>query len=722
MNSTEKLVAAAQRAARKLSRAEGISYQTSLDRIAISVGRSTWSSFLAAPVAVDQTAALAAAEPDFTRISPDGHLHAAIEYGGSINARALLARPAIGGSPAGLTYSSERAVEYDLPIDARGISVQAMIAAIATSGSSSGAKTVLQDIEAAYEIDDLGDGVNMQLRLSFDLNVPPIAPVAVDEPVPDEPSRRSRLNAIAVAINAERRIDGDLQKGHLLDLTVMLPALREGADVRVDPHVETYDLVLYGAGIERVIRTGDIEEYRYFRAMMKDRGRIDPMEWRYSQYGDWMQEIDGELQQIHIATEPRNGGYDETLRIGMLPFTRRNYVRPNWDEAPKGGRIPLGSYGLLHKVEEYAEPDEIIVVSGGKGSGRTGRFVIPAIMEAYGNDVVVSDMPGTLAGRLGSAWSDRGPTLHLDPRAARTRRSPAFNPFHPDMMPTNHADAASMVAEVLLAGADETARQARSLFHGIVDLLHKAPHLRPDGHDAEQPVSLPMVVDWFDQKIDDVGDQIAGVSGTAAIRATAYLQTFASCSAAQRADVRRSMTDAFAFIRNDAMRRLLDPVIEDRGADVARALSINRNPVLIIVGGDADEGDEKLVALVMESISRLRADFALRRTHFHIDDANIVGWMPWLDSALASDHGGRHSTSTSVVLEHPEQIDHLCRSAATTGKVPGVRHWLIEEIRDVTDRQRVADAMGVRLSKVSTHRPDGRRIHVSKGNARLLRR
>lgn len=722
MNSTEKLVAAAQRAARKLSRAEGVPYQTSLDRIAISVGRSTWSSFLADPVAVDQTAATAAAEPDFTLISPDAHLHAAIAYGGSIHARALLARPAIGSTPARLIYSSERAIDYDLPIDARGVSIQAMITAIATSAGARAGVVVLQDVKAAYEIDDLGNGEDMQLRLSFDENAPPANPVFQDDPDSGETTRRSRDARIRDAIIATPRMDEKLGEYDLLDHLIQLPAFSEGADIRVDPHGDTFDVVLCGGGLERIIRTGDIDEYRQMTAAMKDRGHMDQMETRYSQYGDWEEETGGRLQRVHVASEPLNRSYNETLRIGLVPFPKRNYVMPVWHDVAKGGCLPLGAYGLMHRIEQHAGENDIVIVSGRNGSRRTGRFVVPAIMEAYGNDVIVSDMPGTLPGRLGAAWSDRGPTLHLDPRAPRGHRSPAFNPFHPDMMPTNHIDAAVMVAGVLFTADDDASQWARYVFPGIVDLLQMAPHLRPTGYDAEQPVSLPMIVSWFDRHFGQLDEQIARVTGSAAIRAVSYLQALADCSQEQRESVADAMSAAFAFIRNDAMTRLLEPVMEDRGADVARALAIGRNPALIVVGGDHARGEGRLVAMVMESVSHLRRETTMRRTHFHVDDADLVGPMPWLAKALGSDYGAQHSTSVSVVLDRATCIDDLYPSDDRKVRIPGVKHWLIEEIREMEDRQRVADAMGVRASRISTHRPDGRRIHIHDGNVRLLRR
>lgn len=125
MNANEKLVAAARRAAKTLSRTSERSYQTCLDEIARSAGKSTWSAFLADPVPVDANAADAASEPDFTLIEPEMHLPAVVGHGGRIGATGFVASPRAWGDDAPmLRYRLEDGRPW--PVDARGLSIEAI--------------------------------------------------------------------------------------------------------------------------------------------------------------------------------------------------------------------------------------------------------------------------------------------------------------------------------------------------------------------------------------------------------------------------------------------------------------------------------------------------------------------------------------------------------------------------------------------------------------------
>ena len=719
MNSKNKLVAAAQRAARKLARAEGIPYQTSLDRIAVNAGRSTWTSFLADPVAVDQAAATAANEPDFTKISPETHLHAAIEYGIKINAHAFLARPELENTGAKLVYSSNRSSDYDHPIDARGLNVPAMMNTIKTSPATATGLAVIQDAECAYKFDNVGEDIDSQLRISFDLNSPPVAPIVNEIPTTDDSSQKSGQKAIAKAIREAVPQQQDIAPHNLLDTLTGLPALRAGADIQVEAHGDTCEIMLKGEGVERIIRTDTLKAYKHLNAMIKDRGRMDQMETRVSQYGDWKQDIEGEIHQVHVATEPASERGLETLRIGFKPFIRRNFARPNWRETPKGGMIPLGSYGLIRKTMQYAEDNDLVVVSGSEESDPTMNFVIPSILASYGNDVIVTDMKGDLLSRLGATWQERGPILHLDPRATRGKRSPAFNPFHPDMMPTGHADAAAMIGSVLFPGHDIEAQEAKTLFAGIVDLLHAAPQLRPDGYDEEQAISIPMAIDWFDKNHNAIEGALDSVAGTAAIRAEASFDKFVAIDPNMQDAIKQRMSKAFLFAQSNEMRRLLDPEMEEQGSKIAASLKIGRDPVLIITGGDWEKGEGILPALIMETIAYLRSDFALRQTHFHINDAEKIGKMPWLSAALETRYGGLHSTSISVIIQNPAAINDLC-DTDQLGRIPGIEHWLVEEIQDIDHRKQIANVMGIPVTKIPAHKPSKRRIHITGEGTRLL--
>ena len=86
MNSDNKLVAAAKRAARHHSRETNLTYQQSLEAIAQQAGRSTWKAFLDKPVAINAEALEAANEPDFSAITPAEHINAVVRYGQHLDA------------------------------------------------------------------------------------------------------------------------------------------------------------------------------------------------------------------------------------------------------------------------------------------------------------------------------------------------------------------------------------------------------------------------------------------------------------------------------------------------------------------------------------------------------------------------------------------------------------------------------------------------------------
>jgi hypothetical protein len=720
MNPDAKLVAAAQRAARKLSRAEGASYQSCLDRVARQAGRRNWGDFLAGPTAVDGTADAAAAEPDFAAISRDGHLDAVVEHGVSIGGRAVLAR-ACTGQGTRLVYCSARSDEYDHPIDARGLSVEAMIACIATASRDEDGRAVVQDAVLSFGIDDAGDG--SQLRMSLDRNPPPPAPAA-DTPDEEERQDRRRLGlrtAAEDAVAGTTPLPAGLDDRQVLDLLVELAWSASRADAVAEPRERTFDVTLAAGGASRLVHSGGLPGLHMLIAMAKDRGRMDQMEMRVAQYGEWAQEIDGERVGVHVATEPAGASGSERLRIGFTPFVQRAIARPFSHAAPHGGRMPIGEHGLLRPAVQHADEDDLLVVSGAPGSGRTGRFVVPVAKAAHGVDVVASDLSGGLVERLGDAWTRHPSTILLDPRRVGGTRAPAFNPLHPDMMPGGHVEAAEWISATLVPGPDQVSAMARDALVGIVDLLVAVPSLRNGAGDTEGPASIPMALDWAERHLAAVDRAANDLEGTPGRHALLHLGRLAGRPADERRAVRDRLVEALAFARDDGARSLLAPENEDRGAALATALMLRRQPSLVVVGGDPARGHGRIAALAMQAAVHLRRDLALRRTHLLVDDAAAVGPMPWLADALRAACRMPPGTAAAVVLDGPDQIDALA-PGLPEGRAQGVARWLVEEIHVPGDRRRVAQAMGLRTSSVPAHRPDGRRVEVTPRGVRLLRR
>lgn len=285
MNNQSRLIAAAKRAARKISHTEDIRHQTALDRVANQAGRSTWSAFIADPVAIDRASSDAASEPDFMAMSPDSHLVGAIGHGISIGARALLACPAIAGQPARLVYCSARSREFDHPIDAHGLSVSAMVVSIASAPGIQDGRATLEDGTFAFELDDLG--AVSQLRLSLDETLPPVAPPVHDDVAQksDERRRRERLVLRSKAVMDVSPLPTGIEDHDMLDVLLDLAWRTMQADLHFQPHGTTVDVVLQVGETRRAIHVMDTDAYRTVLGMAKDRYRMDRTETRIPQHG-----------------------------------------------------------------------------------------------------------------------------------------------------------------------------------------------------------------------------------------------------------------------------------------------------------------------------------------------------------------------------------------------------------------------------------------------------
>lgn len=136
MNADQKLVNAAKRAAKTHARDHSIPYQKALDLVAAGAGRPTWKAFLEAPVPVDDAAADAAAEPDFSTLPPDQHLEAVLSHGRSTGAVAVAAGPrdARDERPT-LRYLAKDADDDWRGIDARGMDLWAVARSLAGSSA-----------------------------------------------------------------------------------------------------------------------------------------------------------------------------------------------------------------------------------------------------------------------------------------------------------------------------------------------------------------------------------------------------------------------------------------------------------------------------------------------------------------------------------------------------------------------------------------------------------
>ena len=209
MNTNDKLVAAAKRAARAHSRTHSISYQRSLDIVAQQVGRPTWKAFLANPAPVDEQSINAASEPDFSTIPPGDHITAIIRHARQINAYGFTVEPR-SGSDASPVLSFTLTEAEPWPIDARGLSVPHLVHACLPETPMRPLKWSNISI-ASYEGMPTIDGALMRTIVSTVRNVDPelygisatidgTTPVSVKLPeAPDQEKQHTKRDEINAA-------------------------------------------------------------------------------------------------------------------------------------------------------------------------------------------------------------------------------------------------------------------------------------------------------------------------------------------------------------------------------------------------------------------------------------------------------------------------------------------------------------------------------------------
>lgn len=203
MNTRDKLVAAARRAARAHARDASIPYQKALDAIAVQHGRPTWSAFLADPMPINADAEAAAAEPDFTTIPARLQIAAAMRYGLSTGSTSLVAGPRAWADPRPvLSYGSPdgsmRSVDargLDLPILAEGCRGERTEDDLTRIHSIEGMPGMEGLLRARSDIYMMGDDVTATASIGLDDAAPPaiarmVAPAEEPAKMADDTRRR----------------------------------------------------------------------------------------------------------------------------------------------------------------------------------------------------------------------------------------------------------------------------------------------------------------------------------------------------------------------------------------------------------------------------------------------------------------------------------------------------------------------------------------------------
>ena len=729
MNPEQKMIAAAQRAARRLARAEGIPYQTSLDAVARTAGRSHWRAFCDDPVPVDEQSRAATNEPDFSVIDEAAHLDMSLSYGRSIDATTMVAEPGDTGEPT-LSYVLSGSTQ-PRGIDARGLSLAAMATALSNDLDGSGHGLIrTEGGDIAFEVASVDSPkgpaprivVALDGRRMADSKTSPMPAATVVVGRQDAPTPRRDDDLFTVDAPFRTSTSG-LLLGLAVDMLIRLP----GSHVRVTDRKRRYDVHLVHDGRERLVHHGDISGYFTLTTMAKEQAGLDPMESRVHQEGTFVHRDKGQETTVHVQCEARRRGI-ETVRIGLSEHVALAPAkRETWVETRRDDGMLMGRRGLLPRPVR-CEPGHGVLLLGYPGSGKTRHVIVPAILDAKDVDVVVHDRDGTILDMIGDRLACSN-SLLLDAGSD----GPGFNPLHTDMMPEGHLAAAEAMSDVLYPkrrtdlGLWEDA--ASNLFRGLVDAVMMAPGLtaRPDG--VHRPVSLSTVMTAL--RMVEVGRMLEQDSLDEMISKGAAHGFKACCDLMEMdPETRRSIIHAtkagMAFLEHDGARSWTTPSRSDDGASLARTLAPDRSPATIVVGGTRQgRGQGILSALAIDAAVRIRdaQDNGARHMHVYLDEFVSLAPMGWTDGILS--HSGKRMPGVSVMVacQALAQLDRMSpRSAA--GNDMWFDKVVVTGYSDQSERWRLMrDFPGVaRADDLIAQMPEGRRQTISRQGLEMLRR
>lgn len=156
----------------------------------------------------------------------------------------------------------------------------------------------------------------------------------------------------------ERTSDSDV-----LDMIVNLAGIRGGSDIHVEPKARSYTVLLRINRLRRIIHEGPLSQYNALRAQVKDRARMDQMEFRKPQDGAYSQEIMGRMFDLRVATFPLNAGMEKIVIRLLDP-----------DKAAR--RLP--DLGITETTDWRAAcgyPHGLVIVAGKTNSGKSTTLI-----------------------------------------------------------------------------------------------------------------------------------------------------------------------------------------------------------------------------------------------------------------------------------------------------------------------------------------------------------
>lgn len=181
-------------------------------------------------------------------------------------------------------------------------------------------------------------------------------PAKTEEHTVDASDPNARIEIIRYI--PERTSDSDV-----IDMIVNLAGIRGGSDIHIEPKARSYTVLLRINRLRRIIHEGPLSQYNALRAQVKDRARMDQMEFRKPQDGAYSQEIMGRMFDLRVATFPLNAGMEKIV-IRLL-------------DPDKAARrlVDLGITETSDWGAACGYPHGLVIVAGKTNSGKSTTLI-----------------------------------------------------------------------------------------------------------------------------------------------------------------------------------------------------------------------------------------------------------------------------------------------------------------------------------------------------------
>lgn len=169
----------------------------------------------------------------------------------------------------------------------------------------------------------------------------------------------------------DRTSDSDV-----LDMIVNLAGIRGGSDIHIEPKARSYTVLLRINRLRRIIHEGPLSQYNAIRAQVKDRARMDQMEFRRPQDGAYSQEIMGRMFDLRVATFPLNAGQEKIVIRLLDPDKAARHLTDLGITETKDWRAACGyPHGLVMVVGKTNSGKSTTLISSLREQDRIGKSI-----------------------------------------------------------------------------------------------------------------------------------------------------------------------------------------------------------------------------------------------------------------------------------------------------------------------------------------------------------